>query len=332
MGTRRLIKLVVWAGIVLSVRGMLFQNSWIWKFHEKHLSPDEIDWRPYGVVEYQRIKHSQDDPNGTVKYLALGSSQVERIFSNEAFYGSGGTVISFPFFQAVDLNFYRQEIIKRYRPQNVILYLSELDLARRLDIKAAVRLDPFPGRYYISFVRKLLNPKYSEFFSWRILIEPLICWFSPEYKYGFLFQGYLRKILKEPEALGEIRTTQVPLARRYQTFLQTMKSDHWLKERWERINFSFLNDFLQYCERKKTGVIILEGQYHPNGRTRHNLELNRSAVKRLRALDQRYKYVTFIPRSLLYQFDASEFTDGSHVNAEGAGRFTEQFLGMLNEK
>lgn len=306
--------------IVFFLRIFLFDQYVSWGHYFYNLTVDDVGWRQMSVLEYERNKFYKKEP---VKFFTVGSSQVHAIFTDYAQKNKDVTVFYMSAMAPLDLYLYRNFIGSR-QPEKIILYLSEFDMTKAPRLLAA-KLAPNQGldllRIYpvLSDIAKKTHLEIA-------LNEMVAGEFLPEYRYNFIFRGFIDKLMRKNDAL-RVQSSLAGL---------TSDDDQIRKEivemlapwdaSWLKYNTYFLEQFLLYCKDKSLKVVIVEGQYHPWAYTDKSKYLNQISRKELESIDNAFDNVVFFPREKVIAFKEEDYSDATHVKAGPAAHFADDLL------
>ena len=308
--------------LIFLLRGLLFGQYFSWGFYKDHLTVDDIGWRQQSAVTAEYYKFFKPTRK---KYMAVGSSQTYAVYFDYSQKHNHLTVFSLAGMAPLDLYLYRIYILAR-DPEYILLYLSEFDLAKapRLD---ASKSAPPQGLSLWQIVPTLFEASKSAH-SETEFKEMIVGEFLPEYKYSFIFKGFIEKWMKKNEALRvkSLYEQLSPDAQELQKNARDMAGD--IDERWIPYNTYFLAKFLAYCREHSLKVVILEGQYNPVAFNEKSAYLNRLTRKALEDLAQESAAV-FVPRSNLPQFTQDDYNDVMHVKPAAGYRFVESLVNNL---
>ena len=307
---------------IFTLRLLLFGNPVSWAIYKHLLGPGDIGRRQFGVIKGERYKYEPKPAN--VDYLAVGSSQTYAIYQNYAKQDEHFRIFSMPGLGPLEILLYRN-YIKHYKPRHILLYLSEFDMAREPAFDAA-KLAPAQRFYIFSLFRKLsmlLKSSEANLFFKELMVGEVL----PEYKYAFVFRGITDKLMGKNEALGIRNITEISDREYLRIQLDNLGKN--LKAEFIRINLALLRDFITFCGRENIHLIIVEGQYNPQAYTEQNRRMNRIVSRDLGSLASEFEYVTFLPRSAIFEFLEDDYRDGYHVKKEMGERFTKALIGYL---
>lgn len=308
---------------ILAMRLVLFDNSFSWGFYSWAVDK-EVGWRQGGVIKQEARKyHSYPHP---VKYLVVGSSQTDAVYRSYAADHDEMVMFSLAGMGPMDFYLYR-EYIASFRPETILLFISEFDLARQPPWDA-VKLGPAQGLDFLD-----LYAKVSPMIDVWPAAEGFLKEFGagelfPEYKYGFVFRAFVDRFLKKSKALKLTNVHDIEMGEnREDRIAQLSKMDPAGLD----FGFSFLADFAKYCDAQGLEVVIVEGQYNPLAYSAHNLELNRRVKAQLSGLADRLEHCRFIPRTELMNFTPDDFHDASHVLLPKGREFSRRLVQYLEK-
>lgn len=311
--------------IILVIRIILFQNPLAWYVYNHTLKPEVIGWRQSSVL-YDKFTQYKD--HDEVKYLAIGSSQTGFIYG----YGyTGGRLSNFAVktvagLGPVDMYLYRHNILN-YEPKKILLYLSDFDMGRPPTLET-FKLTPDQGIYFPGSYFELQKHFSGQQFT-RTIKEMLVGEIFPEYKYSFIFKGYLDQLFNKNSAFPTPSARMSP--EEYQEYQIKQLKEVIDKDHIET-NLYYLNKFISFFEERGIKVVIFEGQYHPDAYIEKNLIVKRKVRDEFRKLEKSHTNVNFLSKSDLVWFDATDFRDGYHVNQKAGEKFVERVkhLDILN--
>lgn len=294
---------------VLLMRFLLFGTPFSWMLYGHLLSAEDIGFRQKGVIRNE-WKTYELKLNSTA--CAIGSSQTGAVFL-EAEKSGEVSVFSLSGMGPVDLFYYRN-YIREISPKTIILTLSEFDLAHQPNF-AGIKLLPSQGPGVISSLQHLRGSVDSNF---EIVLAELF----PEYKYSFVFKGFVNKLshTHSRHVIGKEEGDKV--------LLNNLK--YGLKEKYISCNIHFLRAFLNSVPNVK--IIILEGQYLPSVQSlSYNESLRSYSVSQIKSLTQEFHNISYYPISELYQFSEEDYIDPYHVSPEAGAKYTQHFFTLLRK-
>ncbi|MFC1771762.1 hypothetical protein ACFL3A_00235 [Pseudomonadota bacterium] len=308
---------------VLVLRLFLFENPFSWTVYGYLLKLNDLGYWNRAILSRERSRYMGHPEN--VQYLAVGTSQVGAMFDEYARVNDANrlVVFSLPGMKPISYVLYREHIAS-YKPQNVILYLSEFDLGRAPNY-GQWKMAPSQGLYtwkLYSLVKEglgdePLGPEFTQMVVGN--------WF-PEYKYNFVFRSLLDKTLSMREAVSEKKLSDIPDSDFLAESLEGFKT---LSDKYIGYHLRFLEEFIRFCKEKQINVVILEGDYHPLGYSEKNLALNKIVRQALITLANDNSHVRFVPRKAAYEVTAEDFRDGTHVKRLASLEFTKRLLNHL---
>jgi hypothetical protein len=305
---------------ILVIRYITLGNTTVWRVYKKLLEYPQVTLRQNRIL----CSKAKTDFK-KCKYLAMGSSQINPLCINDTARKKGLVLLAVAGLQPWEYIFYQNEI-KKHRPDVIIFFVSELDIAKRLDTETLgerVLTNPNQWGFLIKLFTRLkqdghLNIKSSHGFYANFLGNPL-----PEYKYGFIFRSLLDKLMgfeahKSPSVALDIKLNTLEYA---------------LGKDSIEINMEFFEDFTLFCDKENISIIIAEGQYMPLAYTKKALELNQIVTNKIRKMAEKYDHVKFIPRSKLYNFQTKDYLDNdiTHVKKEVGERYIKSIFSYLED-
>jgi hypothetical protein len=308
---------------LLAMRIILVGNPLSWQWYAGVLDADQVGWRQYDLVKIQREHYLK--PSGELRYLAVGSSQTEAVYGRAAQQRADLDLFVVAAMMPMDFVLYADEIARR-KPQTVLLYLSDFDIAKRPTAEAMV-VAPRQGADLLNVAYRLLALQGPADLD-RALVELAAGEPLPEFKFRFVFRGivdrYLRRVANRVGAHESRHRTPASVGERIRWLRESLAAEY------IDFNLAWLEDFLARMQHAGIEVVIVEGGYHPavpnaemagwDARVRNNLE----------SLAGRYDGVRFVPRSAVLRFGADDYHDLTHVTPEAGERFTRRLLNVLD--
>jgi hypothetical protein len=320
------IRWVCYFSLALAItRIVLFFNPVAWATYNKMLPLKYIDWRHSDVLTSETGKYLK--PKKNLKYLAVGSSQTSVIYKQYAVRHDEFSIFALAGLSPLDLYTYRKEII-RQNPENVLLYLSEFDLARKPEL-ASSKWSPFSLRDIVELKSLIDTTDYFTEDDQQILYDVFFGKYFPEYKYSFVFKDLTDIILQKNKLLNITPPTQVEGSLSLNFQLQSLKE---LSDQYISFNLFYLKKSIQELNKKGIRVIIVEGQYNPLAYEPSNLALNRKVKSLLKAYVDEHPDNIFLTRDVIPNFSLEDYDDGYHVKAESGLHFSEILIEHLNSK
>ena len=306
---------------ITTIRIFLFDQPFGWYLYKNYIYPKDVGYRQLSTVIHEYNKFLKRPAH--TKFLAVGSSQTERIYLEYDKKHDELSKIAFPGGNAIDLILYK-DYIKSFNPDYILLHLSEFEMSGKPNLISAV-LSPRQNLSLISIYPILHS--IAEFYDSKTVLNEIIAGeFFPEYKYSFIPKGIVNKLMKKNETL-DIDPDMLT-----KNFTRLKNFDVKKKEKNIEFNFKLLKKFLSYCKKESLKVIIVEGQYNPSTYSKALLRLNTIVRRKLSALSLEFKNVTFIPRASIMEFTSDDYTDNAHVKPERGYYFVTKLMKTLEEK
>jgi hypothetical protein len=308
--------------VVITLRLLLLDNPYVWNFYLHHLEPGAVGWRQASLIE--KVRDSYLSVTEPPRILAVGSSQTGAVFDSLAKASADLSTFTIAAMAPMDFVLYSKEIIRR-RPETVILYLSDFDLAKR-PAREALVLVPQNGTRIIPIAMRMLKlPEASvEKEARAALVEMLFGEILPELKFRFVFRSMAdRQIARVANRFGRRDSRPSERAGVDQLiawFREDLSSSHL------PFNALWLEEFLEIMKREAISVVIVEGHYNPLAADERIERLNRDTFGLLTAISDRHLHVRFIPRTQILEFAADDYYDLTHVHAEAGERFARELL------
>jgi hypothetical protein len=308
--------------IVLTARFLLFGTPLSWFAYYATLDPAFIDFRERDLVA-NKVKTFLAPP-AEQKFVAVGSSQTRAVYSQ---FSKNNPVLGYYSLAGMGPADYVEEygeILKR-RPKVILLYLSEFDLARPVDLTNS-RLSDLPIREWPEFFRLVASVKGVETAK-DTLVAMTVADLFPENKYSFLVADYTKQLLSHI-AGDPVTVPTIAEQTRVQTAsLKSLRADAVPEQ------MIFLEAFLRLTERDRLPVVLVEGQYNPVAYTSANIRMNRDVIAPdLAELKKKFANVVVVSRAEASQFTQSDYEDDYHVKPEAGERFAAHLLRLLAGK
>jgi len=237
--------------MILIIRIILFQNPLAWYVYNHTLEPEVIGWRQSSVLydKFNQFKKHED-----VKYLAVGSSQTGAIYNFSRDTLSDFRVKSLAGFGPLDLYLYRYNILN-YGPEEILLYLSDFDMGRA-PVLETIKLAP-PQSFHFLPVYYSLKKYFSGDQFKRAMKEMLVGELFPEFKYSFIFKGYISQLFNKNSAFPTVAASMTEKEHKAYQFKQLKKV---IKADNIPVNLYYLNKFISFFEKRGIPILIIEGQ------------------------------------------------------------------------
>ncbi|MFN1835202.1 hypothetical protein AB2B38_008070 [Balneola sp. MJW-20] len=308
---------------VMIMRVILFENPLAWYIYNHTLDPEVVGWRQSSVLydNFNQFKSNQE-----VEFLAVGSSQTGAIYDVSVdSVASKLQVKSLAGLGPVDLYMYRENIVES-NPENVLLFLSEFDMGRYPSLEA-IKLSPNLGLKFPEIFMRIREDFPGDETN-NILKEMFFGEIFPEYKYSYIFKGYLDQFTGKQVVMPNLES-QVDDDNYFENQLSQLKVA--VQEENLEINFRYLNDFISYLSDHDINVLVIEGQYHPFGYSNKNLALQEKVRSQLTDLQAQYSNLTYVPKTETIIFTIDDYDDAYHVNKQAAAKFTRSVINSLDK-
>ena len=314
---------IYFIAVLFLFRVCLFYNPVSWAAYKKLLPQESIDWRQYDAMVCETNKYLK--PKENLKYLAVGASQTSVIFFKYSLHRDDFSVFTLAGLSPLDLYTYRKEI-ERQNPKYVLLYLSEMDLARKPEL-ASSKWSPFSLCDIAELKNIIDTTTYFVEEDKQILYDLVGGKYFPEYRYSFVFKDLAGIMLNKNELLDITPPARIPDS----VYLNIhLKSLHDLSEQYLPFHRVYLNKSIQYLNKKNIRVIFVEGQYNPLAYNAQTLALHIQVRKLLLDLIRTNPVNALIPREEEPQFVLEDYRDGYHVKDESALRYAEMLMSKLD--
>ena len=318
---------VLLIAFILLMRIALFQNPLAWYTYARMLQVEDVGFRNRDCLRYELSKYEKHSP---LRILAIGSSQMSAVFRFPEGFPDDVQRRGLAGLGPIGLYLMRQDIAEM-QPEYLLLYVSDFDIGRKPGLGSA-RSMPSQGFSFPKFWFDVHAHFESQDIDHFALRELAIGEIFPEYKYNFIFKGYLEMFAKRNAAMRQQvqQANEVVASENPQ-----LKSLHALSEEFMPGNVYFLQELISYLQSKNIGVILVEGQYRPDAYAEHNLVTRDMAANYLQELADKNQNVYFISRDRLRHFEVEDYFDGEnhsdyyHVTREPAVEFTMQLMEEL---
>lgn len=307
---------------LLTVRFLLFGNPFVWAVYDRWLGTEDLGWRQRDVVGYEKGRRVRQARG--MRWLAVGSSQAGALFGPAAKEDDRLFTFTLAGMGPLDYYLYR-DFIARFEPEEVLLYLSDFDLAREPSLSAA-RMAPVQGAGWPALLRVFAAHRFTSSADGSVA-ELLAADLLPEFKYGFVLRALTDKWFGAREALAALG--EAPPDREAEERIQMDRLRTALREENIPLQLDLLRLFLDDCRKRGFRVILVEGDYNPKGYTAKNRRLAARVAKELEDLAAGRPGVRFIPRSTLPPLGEEDYRDGYHLRPEPARARVDSLLRLL---
>jgi hypothetical protein len=323
---RPVIKMVLYfLAVLFLLRVCLFYNPVSWATYKKVLPLNSIDWRHYDILKFETDKYLKPEKN--LKYLAVGSSQTTEIYKQYARQSENFAIFAFAGLSPLDLYTYRDEIVRR-KPEYILLYESEFDLARRPEL-ASSKWSPFSLADIFELQSIIDTTRYFAKEDKAIIPEIFFGSYFPEFRYSFVYKDLTNNLLNKNKLLNIIPPTQIQDSIYLPIHLKSLAE---LSDQYISFNMYYLKKAIQYLNKKNIRAIIVEGQYNPIAYKTKNLELNTKTRALLQEFISNNPSNVFLTREEVPNFRIEDYRDGYHVKTDAGLRFSEMLFKKLDSR
>jgi hypothetical protein len=308
--------------IVLTARFVLFATPLSWFAYYATIGSDFIDSRERDIVA-AKVKTFLAPPPGQ-EFLAVGSSQTRAVYTQ---YSKKNPILGYYVLAAMQPIDYVDEYgeILKSRPKVILLYISEFDLGRPVDLSTCrlsdLRLAQWPAFYKL--IAQAAGPKAA----WDTMAGIAIADLFPENKYSFIFADYLKEVRARFAGSPPDTPTIAQETHREITTLRKLTAETVPRQAL------FLEEFLRLTERDGIPVVLVEGQYNPHAYTAKNVALNRDVLEpALERMQLGFSNLAVVRRASIRQFAANDYRDGYHVKPDAGDHFVTQLLDLLRRQ
>jgi len=307
--------------LLLTLRAGLLQNGFVWQQYDWRLDQDILGWRNDDVVSLVEQHWNLQKPS--VEYLVVGSSQVGAIFHQFAHDNERVDVFNMAGMGPLEMNLYIEYILQ-HKPKNIILYLSEFDLARPPNFNG-MKIAPNQGTALFDLT-EVVSEAESYNNATNALAHLTMGEVLPEYKYAFVFKGLKAKYFYEKEALRKITVSKTS---NNQFLTRQLVSLSKLNAGNVQYNSYLLEKFIGRLSEENIGVYIVEGSYHPEAYSAENMLINARVRVWVDKLIVKQPAITFIQRQHLPVLVAEDYKDGYHLKAESGNAYAASIFDLL---
>ncbi|MFC3126119.1 hypothetical protein ACFOD4_13710 [Pseudoroseomonas globiformis] len=298
---------------LLALRVALFGNPVAWGAYYVALQ-GHADWRQTDVIA-ERFRSLMPARPGA-EFLAIGSSQTFAIYREITRGRDDLQLFSLAGMTPMDMMLYRDRILA-LRPQHVLLYISEFDLAAELRPEWA-RLAPVPLLRIpdqVAALRAALPSDALPDLQRDLVLGALL----PEYRYNFVFRDILSRSASlaglpgfRPQRGADDAVNYAALTARATQPMEGMSR--------------LLEAFIGSLREAGIGTVLVEGQYNPHGETPGLLQQHRAFGAYLSALQQRHPDLLILRRDELPLLSSGDFDDAYHLSPAAGHRMAEAVL------
>jgi hypothetical protein len=302
---------LITCGAILILRAALFHTPVTWYVFFKMYESEEIGFRERNMVAANIDKYFLRSDR--TQYLVIGSSQ-SRMFKDVATEHRDFSLYSFAGLQPIEYPLW-EGLIESRNPRNVILYISEFDLARE-STPSALELDPLPAKR-IPWLYDNLSAQHGSAAAIATMKRMVVGDLLPEYRFGYLFRALTTRWFGAPSANQSVPS----MTPEEWAYAQAIGLRSKLHEKYIGINAPLLEQFVADCVARGSNVYIFEGQYHPVAYDDNLRQLRRESNAALSAMAGRNRNVRFIPIEAQPALTSADFVDGYHLSPETSRRF-----------
>jgi hypothetical protein len=308
--------------IVVTARFLLFATPLSWFTYYTTIGTDFIDSRERDIVA-AKVKTFLAPAPGQ-QFLAVGSSQTRAIYTQ---YSKKNPILGYYVLAGMQpLDYVSQygEILKS-RPKTILLYISEFDLGRPLDLSTS-RLSDLQFREWPAMF-KLIAQAAGTKAAWNTMAGIAVADLFPENKYSFIFADYLKQLRARLAGRAPGGPTIDQQTRRQIATLEQLSGAT------VPAQLLFLEEFLRLTERDGVPVVLVEGQYNPRAYTARNAVLNRDVLgPALDQMQERFSNLAVVRRASVPAFAVGDYLDGYHVKPDAGDRFAAELLDLLRRQ
>lgn len=298
---------------LVAVRFVLLGNPFAWYGYGMSLTPDDVGYRQCDIISRYPRRVFYRKPQ-SLRYLIVGSSQIPAVFFKYCQTRADHEIYWLSAFRPLGFEMYKRDIVA-HEPRFVLLYLSELDIARMPRLDAAA-IGPSQGVSFPSFAWTLKS-RMPGSETLDVIRALAIGELFPEAKYAWIFKGLLQKFLH----VNSREKLPKP---------HSINPDDVLTSEGIDVNMAYLRDFVAFLEARNINTIVVEGQYNPQAYSPHCRELNSKVSRQLSSLADQSEFVRFIERDQCPQFRSDDYLDFVHVDQMKGLEFSSQLFETLD--
>ena len=308
---------------LLTLRVVLLGNPLSWQVYAQILDEDTLGWRHYALILVERDRYLSPAPG--LRYLAVGSSQTDAVYGRFAQEYGGVEEFIVAGMMPMDFVLFADEIELR-RPQTVLLYLSDFDVAKRPSAEQMV-LSPRQGTDLVRILGHLRGyPRGGGLY--RATLSLALGDVLPEYKYRFVLRGTLDRYLRRVAARAGAAQPEGDEEYTREELIERLRGQ--LNGDYIGFNLGWLEDFLRRMRAHGIAVVIVEGQYNPLVTDARTAEINADVRERLEQLADDFDGVRYLPAGSVERFTAADYMDLTHVTPAAGDRFTRRLFEFLD--
>jgi hypothetical protein len=306
-------------GVALIIRAVIFYNPMAWYFFFKLYEPEEVGFKEKSVIAYQINKFFfKKNP----KFLVIGSSQIA-LFKNYAQSHEGFSFHQFAAMAPIEYMLYKG-LVEDENPSNVILYLSEFDLARAPTL-TSIELDPISLQSVRPLYFELLH-FYGSNMALRTVEHMLVGELLPEYKHRYLLRAGVSNWLTLKQHNQNI-SEKVDW-----THQQAYELRSKLNEEFIDYNIQLLEQYISFCEKRGTHVYVFEGRYNPIAYDDHLLKLKAKSSRVLNLLASRHTNMSFVETNRQPALYEQDYVDGYHLSAQASDNIAAALMSLIEKE
>lgn len=319
-------KYIVVFSLILIFRIVLIGNPASWFIYYKTLNNDDIGFRQHSFLA--NTIRNYFIPPADIKYLAIGSSQTGSLYTKYA--------KEFPDFYKIELAgfgpseyFLYKNLVDYINPEYVLIYISEYDFGRPPSFET-FRYANLDLSNYFSYRKIVLEHDKSQRAKDGVN-DIILANIFPEYKYSYVFKGYLNKWLKKKDTFNSANTyTAEEEVKVKANFLKKQRSN--FSEKSFPITMATFELFLDYCKNQNKKVVVVESHYDPRAYSEANLRLNSQVRTYMKGFVNKYQNIYFMSREELPEVKTEDFTDGVHLRKEVGFKLSELIVQNIKSK
>jgi hypothetical protein len=306
-----------------TVEFSIFRNPHFIKQCWLHFTSDQIGWKQRDSL---RLELFSRERSWKVPYLAVGSSQAWAVFGQastdrkdiQVFHSAGLT--------PVEMNWYRDTIC-RHCGDTIILYLSELDLARAPSVESFKLSPRATNSEFARLSQLLLDHKVA---SYSDIADLYISNQISIYREQFLAKGIL---CKAAEKIGGPDATRdrAQAGNSGSDFNDQISEIATIDDTWFGTNLESLGEFFTWCDSHDCKVVVAQGEYYPSAMAILG-KLRERARQSLTELCARHANARYLGTEEVPGFSGQQYADATHVKMNEGAKFVDRLIAHLRDE
>jgi hypothetical protein len=280
--------------------------------------------------ELLRLEIARRETPWNQPYLVIGSSQVWAVFGKASVEREELTEIHSASMTVMELNSYRDTIL-RHGSGRLLLYVSELDLTRMPTI-SSLKLTPQMSAKSLWTISGLLHE--NDQASPSEIAELWISNYLSIYRFSFVADGLINKVADKIGGPGSSHSRSRDAG---EADVVVDETQHYvdqivgaISDKWFETNVQQYDDFFAWAKDQGIGITVVQGEYHPTAMEQLS-ELREQATQLISGLCDEHDHVQYVSSQQVRGFEASDYTDATHVTDESGAAFVDRLMQYLQE-